>query len=107
MASIADNAGVLCTGCAIDPAAPAAVMTALPVVTMVENARAQGLGCSLSLSAGAYVCNDVYWHALRGQADGGYKALFIHVPALEQSSAENTVAVIESCLRTALAALRA
>lgn len=105
MASIADNAGVLYTGQKIDTAAPAAIMTTLPVTAMVEAVKQNGLPCALSMSAGGYVCNDVYWHILQGQAEGGYKALFIHVPLLEQSTAENTAKAIEICLNAAVQAI--
>ena len=81
MGAIADNAGVAYAGERIDPSGPDAIMTSLPVGRMVEAIREAGLPGRLSLSAGAYVCNDLYYAVMRTQERYGYKGLFIHVPA--------------------------
>lgn len=84
MASAPDNAGRSYGGVRIDPNGPAARMTTLPVMKLVERVTAEEIPCSLSLSAGAYVCNDLYWSVLtRQEEDGGCPALFVHVPSME------------------------
>ncbi|MBQ8655127.1 MAG: hypothetical protein IJ507_09335 [Clostridia bacterium] len=102
MGSIADNAGVQYTGQKIDPAGPDAIMTDLPVTAMVEDMKQAGLPAKLSLSAGAYVCNDLYYAAMQGQKKGGYRALFIHVPPTTALCTEETARALEICLRTAI-----
>lgn len=84
MASAPDNAGRVYQGVRIDSNGPAARMTTLPVVKLVDLVKDQELPCELSLSAGSYVCNDLYWYALaRQEEDEGCPALFVHVPSQE------------------------
>lgn len=84
MATAPDNAGRVFQGVRIDSAGPAARMTTLPVVKLVDLVKDQELPCELSLSAGSYVCNDLYWYALaRQEEDEGCPALFVHVPSQE------------------------
>lgn len=101
-ARIPDNAGQSFDGVKIDPAAPDAYMTTLPVNDMVSAMQAEALPASLSLSAGAYVCNDVYFAALHA----GYDALFVHVPPLEEVVAEDAAKALTICLRAAIAQRR-
>lgn len=104
LAGLPDNAGQRFHGCKIDASAPDAMMCALPLLPAIESVKAAGVPCQLSLSAGAYVCNDVYWRLLRSQADGGFKAVFVHVPNWEQLDAESAakgLAVLISCLMQA------
>ncbi len=101
-ASIPDNAGQHYTGQRIDDAAPAALMTRLPVHRMIDAVKAAGIPASLSLSAGAYVCNDVYWALLAGEAELGHKGLFIHVPGTEAVASDQAARAIALCLETAL-----
>ena len=102
-ARIPDNAGRLFQGEPIDPAGDTAYMTALPVHGMVEAMRVQGIPAYFSLSAGAYVCNDVYYALLRSQAEMGYRGLFVHVPDQAVADAETTARALTICLETALA----
>ena len=59
-----------------------AYFSTLPVKAMVENVRAHGLPCSVSYSAGTYVCNSVMYRVLHLAARSypNMKAGFIHVP---------------------------
>ena len=61
---------------------PDAYFSTLPVKAMVENVRAHGLPCSVSYSAGTYVCNSVMYRVLHLAARSypNMKAGFIHVP---------------------------
>lgn len=101
-ARIADNAGVLHRGDAIDPQGETARMTRLPVHQMTDAMNAAGVPAALSLSAGAYVCNDVYYALLACEGEYGHKGLFVHVPAAEdldiQTVTRGLALCIESCL---------
>ncbi len=103
-ARIADNAGKLYSGEKINPDGPDAYMTRLPVHRMIAAMQEAELPAHLSLSAGAYVCNDVYYALLAGEADLGYRGLFLHVPGAEVVSPADAARGIELCLRTALEA---
>lgn len=98
LARIPDNAGQTFSGERILPGAPDAHMTALPVNAMVAALEAEGLPAKLSLSAGAYVCNDVYFAAL----EAGRSAVFVHVPPQEALDAAQAARALTICLRTML-----
>lgn len=103
-ARIADNAGQLFSGEKIDPDGPDAFMTRLPVHRMIAAMQSQGLPAQLSLSAGAYVCNDVYYALLAGEASLGYRGLFLHVPGSAAVCAADAARGIVLCLETVLEA---
>ncbi|MGN0746076.1 MAG: pyroglutamyl-peptidase I [Aristaeellaceae bacterium] len=100
MGAMADNAGVAYAGEKIAPDGPDAVMTDLPVGRMVEAIREAGLPGRLSLSAGAYVCNDLYYAVMRAQKQYGYQGLFIHVPSESALSPADSSRALLSCLQT-------
>lgn len=102
MGSIADNAGIRYTGEKIDAEAPDAIMTDLPVNAMVEVMKAEQLPARLSLSAGAYVCNDLYFALMQGRKEMDYRGLFIHVPPESALSFAETARGIHTCLETIL-----
>lgn len=101
-ARIPDNAGQSFSGTPIDPSGDAAYMTALPVNAMIEAIRQKGIPAYLSLSAGAYVCNDVYYHSLQHQAQLGHRALFVHVPDTAVVNAARAAEALTLCAETAL-----
>lgn len=101
-ARIPDNAGQQYSGEPIDPAGPAAYMTCLPVHAMIEAIKAEGIPAYLSLSAGAYVCNDVYYALLACEQELGHKGLFIHVPGADAVNAADAALAITRCAETAL-----
>ena len=101
-AAIADNAGIRYDGEKIDPSRPDAHMTLLNAVGMVHAMQDAGLAAELSLSAGAYVCNDLYFALLdRGLALGG-EGIFVHVPTEDVLPAEEAARGLAICLMTAL-----
>ena len=106
MATIADNAGMQYSGVRIDSAAPAARMTGLPVMAMVDAVRQLDIPCNLSLSAGAYVCNDLYWSLLEHTEEGGCPTLFVHVPGDNEINIEDTAKALEVILKVALEAIK-
>lgn len=73
-AAIADNADVLYAGEKIDPKRPDAHMTRLNVLRMVDAMKSAGLPADLSLTAGAYVCNDLYFALLDRRRRGRVRA---------------------------------
>jgi len=102
-ARIADNAGQLFTGEKIAPDGPDAYMTRLPVHAMVANLQQAGLPAHLSLSAGAYVCNDVYYAVLSAEEELGHRGLFLHVPGDEVVANADAARGIALCVEAALA----
>lgn len=79
-AAIADNAGRLCKGEPIEVQGPDGIFSTLPVREMVAAITGKGIPAKLSYSAGAYVCNDVLYTALRHFEGTEVRAGFIHVP---------------------------
>lgn len=87
-ARIADNAGAQPAGTPVVAGGPAAYFTRLPVKALAQRLLADGLPAELSLSAGSFVCNQVFYgllHALRRRP--GVAAGFIHLPPLPAQAA--------------------
>lgn len=101
-ASIPDNAGQQPFAQPIDPSGPAAYLTDLPVHAMVAAMKDAGVPAYVSLSAGAYVCNDVYYALLSCQAEFGFRGLFLHVPGTDVADAETAARGMTICLETTL-----
>lgn len=97
MARIPDNAGRLCEGEPIDPTGDAAYMTALPVQQLVARLQESGIPAYVSLSAGAYVCNDLYYALLRRHPRG----LFVHVPDSDAADAQTAARALEIIIENA------
>ena len=100
-AAIPDNAGQSFSGAPVIPGGDTALITRLPVHAMVDAIRAKEIPARLSLSAGAYVCNDVYYALLNCEADFGHRGLFVHVPGTEVADAQTVARGIELCVQTA------
>lgn len=90
-ARIADNSGLQPIDVEVLRDGPGAYFSTLPLKAIHARLRQRGVPASLSLSAGCYVCNQVfYWlgHLLsteHGHARGG----FIHVPWLPEQAARH------------------
>lgn len=105
-ARIPDNAGERPQDVPVDPQGPAAYFSTLPLKAMRNALRAAGHPAGLSLSAGAFVCNQVFYalqHRLAGQ---GVRSGFIHVPALPEQAARAQPAVPSMGLAAQIEALR-
>ena len=99
-ARIPDNAGAQPRDVPVVEHAPAAYFSGLPVVAIADAVSAAGIPSAVSLSAGAYVCNDVMYqlmHEVRSQRPN-LVAGFIHVP----SSAAMPVETIARALSIAV-----
>lgn len=79
-ASIPDNAAYKPVDEAVFPGGKEAYFATLPVKAMAEAVRSVGLPAGLSLSAGAYVCNDVMYTLLRRLEGSGAMGGFVHLP---------------------------
>jgi pyroglutamyl-peptidase len=80
--SLPDNAGELRQGVPINPAGPAAYQTTLPLDAISDELNSLQIEHALSDSAGRFVCNHVFYHAMHVTADGNRTSLagFIHLP---------------------------
>ena len=79
-ARIPDNAGVQPIDEPSLAGGPAAVFASLPVKAIVRAVAGAGIPCELSLSAGTFVCNHVFYRAANWAAERGRRAGFVHVP---------------------------
>lgn len=87
-ARIPDNSGVQIMDTLIADGAPDAYFTSLPAREMVNAMRAIGIPAGISLSAGAFLCNHVFYalrHALQPEA---VASGFIHVPLMTEQAGE-------------------
>lgn len=82
---IPDNAGAQARDLPVEAGAPDARFATLPVRAIVEALRADGIPAGDSLTAGAFLCNEVMFRALElGVSAGtGMLAGFVHLPQLE------------------------
>lgn len=83
-ARIPDNAGRQPVDVPVKAGGPAAYFSTLPVTAIVAALDDAGIVAAASLSAGSYVCNDVFYalqHALVGL---GVVSGLVHVPATPQ-----------------------
>lgn len=103
-ASIPDNAGLQPRDTAVLTDGPAALFATLPVRAMLAAVLAAGLPAVLSLSAGSYVCNEVFYRLLHAQATAGLPAGFMHLPPVERLALHDQVRAVRTAIDAALAA---
>jgi len=87
-ARIADNSGDARKQNEIVTGGADGYFSTLPVEKIVSALNEAGVPANLSLSAGSFVCNHIFYrmqHALLGQ---GIKSGFIHLPLVPEQSAE-------------------
>ena len=87
-ARLADNEGVLRNDVKILQDGPDAYFSTLPVNDIVAAIKAQGIPASVSLSAGAFLCNHVFYVAQNKFAGTQVLSGFIHVPLMESQAPE-------------------
>jgi pyroglutamyl-peptidase len=106
---MADNTGHQAIDEPIVPDGPAAYFVTLPVRAMLEAVRAAGIPAELSLSAGAFLCNQVTYELLHYlttyQLD--IPAGFVHVPALPEQVTNAYPPVPSMALETMTCGIRA
>ena len=87
-ARIPDNGGFQPTEQPIDPDGPDGIFATVPVSAMARAIRDTGISGQVSLSAGAFVCNDTLYRLLRHYAGTDTRVGFIHVPFLPEQAKE-------------------
>ena len=87
-ARLADNEGVLRSDVKILDKGPDAYFSTLPLAEMVEAIKAQGIPASVSLSAGAFLCNHVFYVAQNKFAGTHVRSGFVHVPLMDSQAPE-------------------
>ncbi len=106
---IPDNEGNTITDQPILPGGPAAYFSTLPVRAILKRLQASGIPAELSYSAGAYLCNMVFyllmdWASRQPQP---VQAGFIHLPSLPEQAAARGNSGPSMSLETSLQAIRA
>ncbi|HBY07409.1 MAG TPA: pyroglutamyl-peptidase I, partial [Chloroflexi bacterium] len=93
----------------IVPDGPAAYFTTLPVRAMLERLKADGIPAALSLSAGTYLCNQIFY-VLRHHLETwemNIPAGFIHLPDLPEQAARKEASIPSMSLTTMILGVRA
>lgn len=86
-ARICDNAGNQPRGMHVVPEGPAAYFATVDVTKLAEAVEKKGIPATVSNSAGAFVCNDVFYTMLHHYHGTKTRVGFVHVPYLpEQGS---------------------
>lgn len=90
-ARIPDNDGAQPVDAPIVAGGPTAYLATLPVRAAVAALRAEALPAQLSMSAGTFVCNHVFYGLMHLAATRRYpfRGGFLHVPCLPQQAAGN------------------
>ncbi|MBA3597381.1 MAG: pyroglutamyl-peptidase I [Methylibium sp.] len=104
-AAIPDNAGLQPRDMPVTEGGPAALFATLPVRAMLEALQAVGLPGTLSLSAGSYVCNEVFYRLLHAQGAARIPAGFMHLPPIECMALNDQLRAVRTALDAALAAM--
>ena len=96
-ADIPDNAGNQPVEKAIVPGGPAAYWSGLPVSKIVSALAALDIPASVSMSAGTYVCNHVFYSLMYKLAGmSGVRGGVVHIPLMEgQTTDERPVLPLE------------
>lgn len=87
-ARLPDNSGEIRTDVPIDPSAPTAHFTTLPVKAIVEELVAAGIPSALSMSAGTFICNHVFFTMQQALSATNVRSGFMHVPLMREQAAE-------------------
>ena len=87
-ARIADNAGNQPLEQKINADGPDGHFSTLPIEKMVESMKAAGIPASISLSAGTYVCNHIFYVLQDYLKDSSIKSGFMHVPLMDEQRKE-------------------
>ena len=104
-AAIPDNEGNAFQGQPVVPGGGDGYFATAPVRQMVQAAAAQGIPCKLSYTAGAYVCNDLFYRLLHQYRGTGVLVDFIHVPFLPEQAKNGEPSMALADMARALEAL--
>ena len=82
--AVGDNDGYCPNEEPINKGGESALLTTLPIKSLRSAIEAKGVRAKISNSAGLYVCNRLYYEALRMCKESPYmQAIFIHLPLYE------------------------
>ena len=87
-ARIADNAGNQPLEQKIIADGPDGHFSTLPIEKMVASMKAAGIPASISLSAGTFVCNHIFYVLQDYLKDSSIKSGFMHVPLMDEQRKE-------------------
>ena len=87
-ARIADNAGVLIENAPINQDAPNAFFSTLPVRAIVQEIQAHSILAKVSLSAGAFICNEIFFQMQQYLSATDVISGFIHLPLAPEQADE-------------------
>jgi len=87
-ARLVDNEGVLRNDVKIIEGGPDAYFSTLPIKEIVEAIKAKGVSSAISLSAGAFLCNHVFYVAQNKFAGTHVRSGFVHVPLMDSQAPE-------------------
>ena len=87
-ARIADNAGNTPSDTPVITNGANALFSTLPVKEIVSSIQSAGIPSTVSLSAGTFVCNHIFYHLQNYTASKRIKSGFIHVPLMDSQESE-------------------
>jgi pyroglutamyl-peptidase len=87
-ARLADNQGVMRNDVPILVGGPVAYESTLPIKEFVEAIKAIEVPANVSLSAGAFLCNHIFYVAQNKFAGTQVRSGFVHVPLMDEQSGE-------------------
>ena len=105
--STKDNEGEIRNDYIIDEEGPSAYFSTLPVKDLVKSVKDIGVPCSLSNTAGTFVCNHVMYSVLNYITKNNLKTKygFIHIPYMHEQVLEKN-SVSSMSLETMVKAIR-
>ena len=101
-ASIPDNAGKKPCDVPISEGGSSAIFTRFKARLLAEKINEKGVAAALSYSAGAYVCNDLYYRLLEYFENSDVNVLFIHVPVMDEEGYGKASAAIADAVKDTL-----
>lgn len=87
-ARLADNEGVVRNDVPILVGGPVAYESTLPIKSFVEAMKAQDIPATVSLSAGAFLCNHIFYVMQNKFAGTNVRSGFVHVPLMDEQTGE-------------------
>ena len=87
-ARIEDNSGNAPSESPIIPGAPDAYFSTLPIQRLVAAMRKVDVPAAISLSAGTFVCNHVFYQMQNYYAGKPIRSGFVHLPIMNEQSSE-------------------
>jgi pyroglutamyl-peptidase len=105
---IPDNTGTQPIDQPVEENAPAAYFSTLPVRVLLNTLHMAGVPAELSLTAGSYLCNQIFYTLMHILATRNTKIPggFIHLPALPEQAAQMDTPCPSMSLETDLKAIR-